>query len=94
MSPLTSAEPKNFQNLNETGGAVLCLNSMKIKLRSSWGLNKIGLTGLQVLGETGEPIFITNFETEPDLFGKDIKRYCLIFFINISLHFLKTHLQL
>ncbi|CAH1391154.1 unnamed protein product [Nezara viridula] len=74
VRPLTCAGPKKLQNIHETGGAVLCLNSMSIRLRSSWGINKIGLTGLEVLGETGEPLSITDLGVEPEQFGKNIKR--------------------
>uniref|UniRef100_A0A0A9Z7V0 KATNIP domain-containing protein n=1 Tax=Lygus hesperus TaxID=30085 RepID=A0A0A9Z7V0_LYGHE len=49
----------------ELGGAVLCVSSLRIKISSTWGLNVVGLTGLQVLGETGEPLEVLHMQTDP-----------------------------
>ncbi|XP_039291059.1 katanin-interacting protein [Nilaparvata lugens] len=43
-----------------TTGAVLCTDSLQINIINNWGHNSmIGLTGLQVLGETDDPVHIS-----------------------------------
>ncbi|XP_014240626.1 protein KIAA0556-like isoform X3 [Cimex lectularius] len=55
-------------------GAVICLKSLSLKLTSTWGLNTIGLTGVSVLGETGEPLPILSLLIENSPEQKHIKR--------------------
>ncbi|XP_073974521.1 katanin-interacting protein-like isoform X6 [Rhodnius prolixus] len=65
VRPMTCPGLTKIQSETEVAGAVLCLQTMCIKLISSWGLNTIGLTGIEVLGETGEPLEIKNIVAEP-----------------------------
>ncbi|KAL1130423.1 hypothetical protein AAG570_011671 [Ranatra chinensis] len=67
VRPLTCV---GVDNLGSWGscGAVLVLQEVALRLVSSWQANghaRLGLTGLDVLGETGQPVRVATIETDP-----------------------------
>ncbi|XP_075231809.1 katanin-interacting protein-like [Lycorma delicatula] len=64
IRPMTCAGVRESMLNNgiiETTGAILCIDNLTINILCNWGhKTMIGLTGVQVLGETGTPVDINN----------------------------------
>lgn len=76
VRPLTCAGPSlDSASINATTSSILCRESLRLQLVENWGhKHLIGLTGIQILGETGYPVNVAEISCNIAHSNRDLYR--------------------